>query len=160
MQDQANEEEIRKWHRWFGVECNNRAWRLSEQPARSPAEDRELLNAAHAAAFHWSKVGTELHAARADMLLGQVHALLGHGDLAMRYARSAFDFVTSRDSPDWEVAFGHAILANAASAAGDRGAHARHYAIAKEMAARLGDEDRAIFDATFRRVPVPEATGP
>jgi hypothetical protein len=38
--------------------------RLSEAASRSDAEDNEMLNAAHAAAFHWSKVGTEIHAAR------------------------------------------------------------------------------------------------
>ena len=86
MADQPGDEEIRKWHRRFAVECNNRAWRLSEASTRSPADDAEMVNAAHAAAFHWSKVGTELHAARAEMLLGHVHALLGHGELAMRSA--------------------------------------------------------------------------
>ena len=83
MSASTNDEELQKWHRWFAVESNNRAWRLSESASRSAAEDNEMLNAAHAAAFHWSKVGTEIHAARVDMLLGHVHALLGHGAIAM-----------------------------------------------------------------------------
>ena len=64
MSGPTNDEELQKWHRWFAVESNNRAWRLSEAASRSDAEDNEMLNAAHAAAFHWSKVGTEIHAAR------------------------------------------------------------------------------------------------
>jgi hypothetical protein len=159
MPEEPNEEDLRKWHRWFAVECNNDAWRLSEAASRSAAEDAEMLNAAHAAAFHWNQVGTELNVALAETLLGHVHALLGHGELAMRYAQSSFDFVTLRDSPDWEVAFAHAILAHAAFAAGDGDTHARHYALAKETAERLGDEDRNIFDATFRQVPIPGGAG-
>ena len=49
-----------------------------------------MLDAAHAAAFHWSKVGSELQAIRAKMLLGHVHASLGHGDLAPGYRSRLF----------------------------------------------------------------------
>jgi hypothetical protein len=149
-------EDAARWTRHFAVECNNRAWRLAEAATRAAGEDEEMLHAAHAAAFHWSKVGTELHQARAAMLLGHVHALLGHGASAMAYARQSFAFVTSRDSPPWEVAFAHAILANAAAAARDRELHAKHYAIAKDLGATLADaEEREIFDATLRAVPAP-----
>lgn len=154
--DTVDPEELARWTRWFAVECNNRAWRLAEAATRTAGEDEEMLHAAHAAAHHWSKVGTELHQARATMLLGHVHALLGRGASAMAYARRSFAFVTSRDSPPWEVAFAHAILANAAAAAGDRELQGRHYAIAKDLGAALADmEEREIFDATFSAVPAP-----
>lgn len=156
MQDTITPEEQAKWARRFAVECNNRAWRLAESAARSEAEDEEMLHCAHAAALHWSQVGTELHNARATMLLGHVHALLGDGRRAMSYARQAFDFVLSRASPAWEVAFAHAVLANAASAAADRELHAKHFGIAKALGDALADaEERAIFEATFRTVPPP-----
>src|SRR5512146_1896119 len=108
-------DDVAVWHRRFASECNNRAWQLAEAASRTAAEDAEMLDAAHAAALHWRAVGTELHAARATMLLAQVHALLGHGALALPYARASFAFVTSHESADWEVAFAHAILANAAA---------------------------------------------
>lgn len=156
MSNAPSEDEIRKWHRWFAVECNNRAWRLSELETRSATEDAEMLRAAHAAALHWGAVGTAVHAARAEMLLGHVYALLGQGQPAVRYARSSFDYVMSHDSPDWEHPFAHAILAHAALAAGDAETHARHHAIAKQLGeAQTSAEDRAIFDATFRRIPRP-----
>ena len=153
MHDAIPQEELPRLHKYFAIECNNRAWRLSEAARRSAAEDREMLDAAHAAAFHWSKAGTELHAARAAMLLAHVHALLGHGELATGYARSSFDFLTARESPAWEIAFAHAVLANAAAAARDRATHAAHYARAKALGAALDDEDRSYFDATFRTIP-------
>ena len=147
--------ELAKWQRWFAVECNNRAWRLAEQASRSAAEDEEMLHCAHAATLHWSKVGTELHKARATMLLGHVHALLGDGERALCYARHSFDYVESHDSPDWEIAFAHAVLANAAAAANERALHATHYDKAKALGEGLGADDRAIFEATFRAIPAP-----
>ena len=70
--------DITTWHKRFTVETNNRAWDLAIQP-RTPAQDREMLDAAHASAWHWSAIGTELNRMRATMLLAEVHAVLGHG---------------------------------------------------------------------------------
>jgi len=106
MADTPAAEEIRKWNKWFAAECNNRAWRLAEQPSRTPAEDQEMVHCAHAAALHWSKVGTALHQAPA--------------------------------------------------ANDERSLHNTHYARAKVLGAALtDDEERAIFEATFRTVPAP-----
>ncbi len=54
-----------------------------------------------------------------------------------------------------EVAFVHAILANAAAATGDPKLHARHYSIAAKAGAALPGEERAIFDKTLRVIPKP-----
>ena len=153
---EQSQDEAAIWHRRFGVECNNAAWRLAEAASRTPAEDEEMLHSAHAAALHWGRIGTPLHAARAEMLLGHVHALLGNGQLAVRYARAAYDYVMAHDSAPWEIAFAHAVLANAAHAAGDARTHATEYATAAEQGSALGnDEERAIFTATFCRITMP-----
>jgi hypothetical protein len=150
-------EEIRTWHRKFAVEANNRAWALSEKTELATTERTELLYAAYAAAHHWSKIGTEEHAARAELLLGRIHALLGHGDLAMTFATAAFNSIVSRNSEPWEVAFAHAILANAAAASGNSELHAAHYEKAKVLGDSLVDnEDKGIFLATFRLIPPPQ----
>jgi hypothetical protein len=156
MADAPAPEDVQKWNKWFAVECNNRAWRLAEQTSRSAAEDEEMLNAAHAAALHWAKVGTELHRARAAILLGQAHALLGDGKRALQYAREAFAYVSEHESPAWQVAFAHAVLANAAAANDERSLHHTHYARAKALGSALTEEEeRNIFEATFRTVPAP-----
>lgn len=90
------------------------------------------------------------------MLLGHVHALLGHAAPAMSFARAACDFVTSRASPAWEIAFAHVVLANAGAAANEPELHREHYGEAKALGEALADEEeRAIFAATFRRIPAP-----
>jgi hypothetical protein len=156
MHDTVAPEELDKWTRWFAIECNNRAWRLAEAARRTDAEDEEMLHCAHAAALHWGNAGTELHRARAAMLLGHVHALLGDGKRALHYARESFAYVMSHDSPPWEVAFAHAVLAHAAGAANERALQAKHYDVAKALGDALTDaQEKAIFDATFCVIPAP-----
>ncbi|MFH1568118.1 MAG: hypothetical protein ABIL09_08980, partial [Gemmatimonadota bacterium] len=149
-------EEIAASHRWHAIECNNRAWQLSEQPRRSPAENEQMLHAAHAAAFHWAQVGTELHQARARMLLGHVCAAVGQGQPALAYAGRSLAYLAAHETPDWEIAFAHAVLAHAASAAGGTALHREHYTRAQELGHAIADpEDKAIFHKTFDLIPAP-----
>src|SRR3954464_3544879 len=138
-------------------ELNNRAWRLAEKSSRTKAEDEEMLKAANTLAAHWTKVGDALERARGAILLGQVHALLGDGKQALRHAREAFAYVTEHeDTPGWQVAFAHAVMANAAAANDERSLHKTHYQRAKTLgSALIEEEERNLFEATFRTVPVP-----
>ncbi len=138
------------------MEMNNRAWAIAENRARTSAEEEEMLHAAHGAALHWSRVGTDRNKAAADMLLGQVYAVLGHGAPAIRYARRSHEYITSNESPDWEIAFAHAVLANAARAAGETALYETEYALAKRLGESIADnEDKEIFENSFARIPSP-----
>ncbi|MGE3955760.1 MAG: hypothetical protein AB7H96_03505 [Vicinamibacterales bacterium] len=156
MAERPSQDEIAKWQKWFAVACNNRAWALVEQPDRSPGEVHELLHTAHAAAWHWGRVGTPLQEARAHMLLGMAHALVGEGTLGLRYAMLAFNYFNEHEAPDWEQAFAHATLAAAARSAGNASLHAEHYAEADRLGQAIADpEDREIFLKSFRNVARP-----
>lgn len=153
-------EDVARSHRWHAVECNNLAWELSVQASRSPAQDEEMRNAAHAAAFHWDKVGTDLNRARASLLLGQVYAALGLGEAALVYAKRSYEDLVAHDPPDWEMAFAKAILAHAACAAHDPLSHEEFYAEASALGEAIADpEDKAIFFKTFNRIPRPREPG-
>ena len=102
-----------------------------------------------------SDLRTPENAALADLLLGQVHALLGHGADALAHARAAHAFLAPAERPGWQVAFAHAVLAHAAHVAGDAQLHARAHAHAVAAAALLDAQDRRIFDASFGTVPTP-----
>ena len=157
MSDPPKTDDLVAWHRYFAVECNNRAWALSLQ-SRTPAQDREMLDAAHTAAYHWDHAGTELNHALASMLLAEVHALLGHGRWALSYAEDVRNFFLNRESVDWELAFTHTIHAHAACVAGDRHQHEAAYLKAQAALAAIADsEDRAIVQQTFDQVPPPRA---
>jgi len=115
-----------------------------------------MLHAAHASAWHWTRVGTALNEARANMLLGMAHALASEGPLGLRYAMSAFNYFNEHEAPDWEQAFAHATLAAAARAAGDAALHREHYAEASRLADAIASpEDRAVFMRSFANVPKP-----
>jgi hypothetical protein len=156
MADTPPADDIATWQRKTAMRCNNRAWELSVKP-RTHTEDREMLDAAHAAAFHWGEIGTELNRMRASMLLAEVHALLGNGALALRIAEPMrLYFLAKNDTPDWEKAFTHAVHAHAAHAAGDASAHRASYGRAQEAMAAIADaEDRKVVAETFANVPAP-----
>src|SRR5882672_2331735 len=119
-------------------DLNNRAWRLAEKSSRTPAENEEMLKAAQAVAQQWDQAGDELERARGAILLGQVYALLGDGKQALHYARQAFAYVSeNKDSPPWQVAFAHAVMANAAAANDERSLHTTHYQRAKTLGSAL-----------------------
>ena len=156
MTDRPSEDEIQVWQRRLGSSANNRGWTLSEQATRSPAEDAEMLHAAHASRYLWSKVGNEKNFALGDLLLGHVHALLGQGQSAMRYANAAFDFFSSRVSEPWEMALVHAVLCNAAYAAGCVDLHRTHFATAVDITNTMAiPEERKIIEATLNVIPKP-----
>lgn len=143
------------WHRYFAMQSNNRAWALAVQD-RSEAEDMEMLDAAHASAFHWNVAGDEIHRMRAGMLLAEVHALLGLGQTAFDHAERMRDFFLDRETPDWELAFVHAIHAHAAAIVGDADGHEASYAEAERAIEAIADpEDRRIVLETFDQVPSP-----
>ncbi|HPF12805.1 MAG: hypothetical protein H6830_10690 [Planctomycetes bacterium] len=148
-------EEIERWHRYFAVDCNNSAWTLVEVANRTPEQSADLLRRAYAAAHHWFQVGNEVNKNRAESLLGQVHAMLGHGELAMHYAKRNHEFVLGRESDAWEVAFAHAILAHAAAVSGQTRLHQEAYAKALAVGGGLDAGDREVFEATFSQVPKP-----
>jgi hypothetical protein len=154
MADRPAADEIAKWNRFFGAECNNTAWDLAERAERTPAEDQDMLSRAYAAAYHWSQAGGALQNGMADVLLAHVHALLRHPDQALAHARAALAFTEKYEGEGWEGAFAHAEMAYAAAVAGDAEMHAQHYALAQQAGDALPEgEDRTIFFDTFARIP-------
>jgi len=150
-----SDSDLQDWHKHFAVQANNRAWELSVLE-RTAEQDQEMLDAAHASAWHWSAVGTELNRMRATMLLAEVHALLGFGASALRYAEEMRAYFTARETADWELAFTHVIHAHAASAADAVETHRIAYEKAMAAIKAIADEeDRVIVNNTFRQVPVP-----
>ena len=155
MPSNPTDTEPQSWHRHFAIASNNRAWDLAAVE-RTPQEELEMINAAHASSWHCSVVGTELHVMRSKMLLARVHTLAGHGPYAFALAREVRDYFLFRESPDWELAFVHSIYAHAAQVVGDAEGHRLAYEKAvAALAAVRGEEDRALVRETLDRVLAP-----
>jgi hypothetical protein len=147
--------DLESWHRFFAVECNNRAWNLASR-TRDTSESLEMLNAAHSAAWHWAKIGNELNNMRAKMLLARVHTLVGYQSSALDLASEVRSYFVGRATPAWELAFVHAIYAHAAHLTGNQVEHRSAYEDALAASALIEtDGDRKIFRETFDLVPAP-----
>ncbi|WP_077033058.1 hypothetical protein [Pelomonas sp. KK5] len=156
MNDKPSPEEAALWQRRLASQANNRAWTLAEQPARSAAEDEEMLQAAHAAAYFWRFVGNARNQAHAAQLLAHAYALLKLPEPAAYYWAKCEPLLLSGDAEPWERAMAEAVRANIAAARGDALGHARHYREAQLLVAALADaDDRAMVETTLSVVPAP-----
>ena len=144
-------EEIALWQRRLASQANNRAWTLAEMLHRSPEEDEEMLDAAHAAMYFWKMVGKPSNHAHAALLLAHAYALLKRPESAAQYLNKSFPHLTHRDCAPWEQAFAHAVAANVASAEGNVAAYDSHYSEAIAAASHMTDaKTKERFDATLR----------
>ena len=157
MPHQPETIDLLQWHKFFAMEYNNKAWDLAAKPDRSNAENDCMLDAAHTAAAHWKAVGTDLHIARAEMLLAAVHALLGFGESAWPLALRVKNFFSTTECPDWERAYISLIYAHAAILAGNQSEYTEAYQQATADLDAIADpEDRKLVQASFDQVPRPE----
>jgi ferric-dicitrate binding protein FerR (iron transport regulator) len=82
MSEKPSPEEAALWRRRLASQANNRAWTLAESLSRTPDEDEEMLQAAHAAMYFWKIVGNSRNQAHAAQLVAHVYALLGQAEPA------------------------------------------------------------------------------
>ena len=157
MADDPSSDEAALWQRRLAAQANNRAWRLSESTGRSPQDDEDMLQAAHAAMYLWKLVGNAGNRAHAALLLAHVYAVLKLPNPANHYLRQCEPFFFQQDREPWEKACAWAVKAGVAAATGQSAEHASSYREAERLIAALPDrEDRAILDATLRVVPRPD----
>jgi len=81
MAEKPTAEDVALWQRRLASQANNRAWTLAEMVHRSPEEDEEMLQAAHAAMYFWKIVGkpnNHAHAANVAFAEGDAGAHARH----------------------------------------------------------------------------------
>jgi uncharacterized protein YndB with AHSA1/START domain len=135
-----------EWHRTAGIEANNSTWELLGRDDLSPDEVDDLLGRAYASTYHWRRAarrGPE-HEARGSWLVSHVHAVLGHGDLALYHADRCAAVVAEAGLKDFDLAYAHEARARALAGLGRF-----DEAVAELAAARAvpisDDEDREIL---------------
>jgi len=136
--------------RRLAVDLFNQTWTLLELPARTPEQDDELVDTAHASAYHWLQVGTAANRARSQWQLSRVYVLLGRPEPALHHANRCLAWCEANPGAlaDWDLPYAHEALARAHALAGNADEARRHADRARELAARVaGDEDREHLDA-------------
>ncbi len=141
-------------HRRQGITANNSTWELLDGRQLSADEVDDVLGRAYAAMYHWQRAarrGPE-NAARGSWLVSRVHAVLGHGDLALHHADRCTQVVEEAELDDFDLAYAHEARARALACLGrlDEAAVELKAAHAVPIA---DPEDKAILDADLTSDP-------
>jgi len=154
MTDSSSPEEVALWQRRLASQANNRAWRLAELASRTPEEDEDMLQGAHAAMYFWKIVGNAGNRAHAAQLLAHVYSLLRLPNPAKYYWAQSEPFFLRQACEPWEKALAFAVQSNVAAATGESALQESSYQEAERLIAALPDpEDREILNATLRVIP-------
>ena len=146
--------------RQLAVDLFNHVWTLLETEARTPAQDVEMIHAAHASRHHWGEVGTPVNAARGEWQISRVYSTLGRGEPALFHAQRCLDTCTEHGIGDFDLAYAHEAMARAYRVLGDEAASATHAAAAARAGESIADaEDRELFAGRPRRPAIGGARG-
>jgi hypothetical protein len=142
--------------RALAVGLFNYTWTLLENPDRTPAQNDEMIHAAHASRYHWGEVGEAVNLARGEWQVSRVYAVLGRGEPAVYHARCCLEINEANPSgrEDWDLGSAYEALARAYGVAGDRAASDEWRARATAELERIADaEDRQVLEQDLATLP-------
>ena len=135
MSENASEQQ---YHKKFAIDLFNYTWSLLDKPDRTPEDDDQMVHAAHASRFHWSKVGTAVHLARGEWQISRVYAVLKRPERCLQICEA-------NSIGDFDLAFAYEALARACAVAGKVKVSQQYVEKAKTASAQIKDEeDRAL----------------
>lgn len=134
-------------HRELAVAANNRTWELLGNDARTEAETREMVHAAHASLWHWLQCGDAVNEQRGEWLVSHVYAVIGRGEPAVVHALRCLDITESAGLQGFDRAYAYEAMARALALEHDETASEWRARAEAEGAAIADPEDRAIFEA-------------
>lgn len=115
----ASNEIDRTTRRTLAVNLFNHVWTLLEDPDRTPAQDDEMLHAAHASRYHWGEIGDPVNLARGEWQCSRVYSVLGRAEPATWHARRCLEINEANGIGDWDIASAYEAMARASLTAGD-----------------------------------------
>lgn len=142
--------------RALAVGLFNRTWELIESAERTPAQDDEMIHAAHASRYHWGEVGEPVNLARGEWQCARVYSTLGRSEPALWHAHRCLSILEAPGSgaEDWDLPAAYEGLARASAVAGDKAARDEYVARAREALAGIADpEDRRVIEGDLATVP-------
>jgi hypothetical protein len=128
-------------HRKIASDLFNYTWSLLDRKGRSPAENDEMLHAAHASRYHWGHAGTPLNLSIGEWQVSRVYAVLGRAEPALYHGRRALEIARRNRLGRFHFAYAYEALARAAAVAGQRRARNRYLKEARRIGASVRDRD-------------------
>jgi hypothetical protein len=143
-------------HRAEGVALFNAVWEMLDAPGRTPAEDDQMVHAAHASRWHWSQaaeLGGDQQLAVGEWQCSRVYSVLGRGEPALHHARASLAICEAAGLGDWVEAAALEALARASAVGGDAAAARDWLERARTASAAIADpEDREVIDGDLDAV--------
>jgi DNA-binding transcriptional MerR regulator len=146
-------------HRRLGVDLFNYTWTLIEKVDRTPAEVDEMIHAAHASGYHWSKAGTTVNLGRSHWQCARVYSVLGRGEPAVWHAGRCVEYseaaAKAGEAESWDVPSAYEAMARALAIAGDRPAAEAWRDRARAAVAAIEDpDDRGQIEQDIATLPL------
>ncbi|MDC1142060.1 hypothetical protein OAU50_03140 [Planctomycetota bacterium] len=133
----------------FAPALNTITWVLLRNENRTAEEDRKMLYAAFASAFHYTEVGDIVEQQRAAWLLARVNSSLGNGREALRHAEYCLKLTKEHADKmaDYDKAFALEAMTRANVVLGDSRETAKYHKMALEARDKIADKEaRNVFD--------------
>jgi len=127
--------------RQLAVDLFNHVWTLLEKPGRTIVEEDEMIHAAHASRFHWSRIGTRVNLVRGEWQVSRVYATLGRAEPALHHARRCLELCEGAELEDFDLPYAYEALARAHAGAGSEGEKDRYRELAQEAGRQIADAD-------------------
>jgi hypothetical protein len=138
-------------HRGEGVALFNAVWEMLDISERTPAQDDQMVHAAHASRWHWSQAGElggDQQLAVGEWQCSRVYSVLGRGEPALHHARACLAICEERGLGDWVLAAAYEALTRASVVAGDADGARTWMARGREAVAAIADpQDREVIES-------------
>jgi len=138
-------------HRAEAVALFNAVWEMLDAPVRTPADDDQMVHAAHASRWHWSQAGElggDQQLAIGEWQCSRVYSVLGRGEPALHHATACLAICEVAGLGDWVIAAAYEALARAAKVAGDGASSEEWLSRGRTAVAAIADpEDREVIAA-------------
>jgi hypothetical protein len=137
-------------HRAEAVALFNGVWQMLELEDRTPAQDDQMVHAAHASRWHWSQAGElggDQQLAVGEWQCSRVYSALGRGEPALHHAQACLAICQRGPMEDWVLAAAYEALARASAVVGDLDGARGWIARARDALATIADpEDREVIE--------------
>lgn len=150
MKDENNKFTSEECHKNFAIELNNLVWGLLSKLDRTSRENDEMINAAHASLYHWSKIGEAVNLQRGEWLISRVYAVLNRSEPAVYHANNCLELTKEHNLIDFDLAFSYEGMARAYATSGIREEALNYIKLAEKAGKEIKEKvDREIFFNTF-----------
>ena len=136
---------VEEFHKKMAIQNNNGIWPTLDKDDPTDSELEEAMHMAHAARYHWSKVGTVVNVVRAEYMLARVYAHMKRSEPALFHAIRGLELAkegeTNDEWKDWDMPFIYEALARAHAAAGNKSECKKYKKLAQKATDVVEDEE-------------------